>query len=107
MTIKIPKFVKAMKHKGFVMDEDIPDCINPKKNNPHPYLFFTSPEGTIFFHVCTFYSEKGWKNEFNDKEIATMARELHFSSRREFERFIECPKKREEYHAELVALGII
>lgn len=107
MTEKISKCVRAMKHKGFISDDKLSRDKNPRWNNPHPYLFYTDFDGTVFYHICTFYSEKGWKTEFNNKELASMARELHFSSRSEFERFIKCPKKREEYHSELGAQKFI
>lgn len=92
-----------MKKKGFVRDEDIPKDQNPRKGNPHPYIYFTYPDGKVCFHIRTFYSEKGYKTDLNKDDISSMSRELYFSSKGEFIRYIECSKKYEEYYSELVA----
>ena len=84
MSLKITKFEKGMKKKGFVASRKV------KKNNPHLMFFLEYPKGCINTQINTWYSVHSNQDYISDDNISQMAEELHFEKKKDLENYVGC-----------------
>lgn len=95
MPIKQREFAKAALKKGFV-----------KVKGEHCYFYLKDANDEIT-GVRTKIGQHGNLKDISDDLLAVMYKQLHFESKNEMIRFIDCTKSYEEYLAHLKALKII
>jgi hypothetical protein len=85
-----------MTKKGF-------DIVN---RSEHCYFYLKTPDGK-HTTVRTKMSRHGNLKDIDDSIIAVMRKQLHFDTKNEMMKFIDCTKSYEEYIAILEGQGII
>jgi hypothetical protein len=88
MPVRQREFEKAVTRKGFVVVSD----------RDHRYFFLKDTEGKMT-PVRTKISIHGNVKDISDDLISVMYKQLHFESKNDFMKFIECTKSYKEYIA--------
>ena len=96
MPVKQREFRKAALKKGFVA----------VKQSEHCYFYLKNPEGKITV-VRTKMSQHGKMKDISDDLLSVMYKQLHFDTKDDMMKFIECTKSYDEYVASLKAHNII
>ncbi|MCX6698315.1 MAG: hypothetical protein NTV68_00070 [Methanomicrobiales archaeon] len=96
MPIKQREFSKAALKKGFVA----------VKQSEHCYFYLKNPDDKIT-HIRTKMGQHGNVKDISDDLLSVMYKQLHFESKNEMMRFIDCTKSYDEYIASLKAHNII
>jgi len=97
MPIKQREFRKAALKKGFVA----------VSQSEHCYFYLKNPDGEINTSVRTKMGQHGKMKDISDDLLSVMYKQLHFETKNEMMKFIDCTKSYEEYVASLKALNII
>jgi hypothetical protein len=95
MPIKQREFSKAALKKGFV-----------RVKSDHCYFYLMNSNNEIT-NVRTKIGQHGNLKDISDDLLAVMYKQLHFESKNEMMRFIDCTKSYEEYLTHLKARNII
>lgn len=96
MPVKQRDFRKAIVKKGFI----------PVSKDEHCYFYLKNPEGKIT-PVRTKMGQHGKMKDIPDNLLAVMYKQLHFETKKEMIKFIDCTKSYEEYIASLKANNVI
>ncbi|MDO9035796.1 MAG: hypothetical protein Q7U51_11405 [Methanoregula sp.] len=95
MPIKQREFSKAALKKGFVAVK-----------SDHCYFYLKDANDEIT-NVRTKIGQHGSMKDISDDLLSVMYKQLHFESKNEMMRFIDCTKNYEEYLAYLKAHGVV
>jgi uncharacterized protein YlbG (UPF0298 family) len=88
MPVKQREFEKAVTGKGFVV----------VSNRDHRYFYLKDADGQMT-QVRTKISVHGMVKDIPDSMISVMYKQLHFESKNDFMKFVECKKTYEDYLA--------